>query len=45
MKFKYKIAGISILLGVMMVAGASELKAQDVQENTMKFGRLLPIGG
>ncbi len=43
MKFKYKIAGISILLGVMMVAGASELKAQDVQENTMKFGRLLRL--
>ena len=43
MRFKNKIAGISILLGGMMVAGVGELKAQDVQENTMKFGRLLRL--
>ena len=43
MRFKYKIAGISILLGVMMVAGVGELKAQDVQDNAMKFGRLLRL--
>ncbi|BBE19758.1 carboxy-terminal processing protease [Aquipluma nitroreducens] len=43
MRFKNKIAGISILLGGMMVAGIGELKAQDVQENTMKFGRLLRL--
>ncbi len=43
MRFKYKIAGISILVGVMMIAGVGELKAQDVQENTMKFGRLLRL--
>ena len=43
MRFKNKIAGISILLGGMMVAGVGELKAQDVQENNMKFGRLLRL--
>jgi carboxyl-terminal processing protease len=43
MRFKYKIAGISILLGFMVVAGVGELKAQDVQDNAMKFGRLLRL--
>ena len=43
MDFKYRKAGISILLGMMMMAGGSELKAQDVQDNTMKFGRLLRL--
>ena len=43
MRFKYKIAGISILLGLMVVAGVGELKAQEVQDNVMKFGRLLRL--
>jgi carboxyl-terminal processing protease len=43
MNSRYRNAGISILLGVMMLAGGSELKAQDVQGNTMKFGRLLRL--
>ncbi|MDP2336139.1 MAG: S41 family peptidase [Bacteroidota bacterium] len=43
MSFKYKNVGISILLGILMLAGGSELKAQDVQGNTMKFGRLLRL--
>jgi len=43
MRFKNKIAGISILLGFMVVAGVGELKAQDVQDNAMKFGRLLRL--
>jgi len=43
MSFNYRNAGISILLGVTMLMGASELKAQDVQGNTMKFGRLLRL--
>ncbi len=43
MRFKYKIAGISILLGLMVVAGVGELKAQEVQDNAMKFGRLLRL--
>lgn len=43
MSFRYRKAGISILLGMMMLAGGSELKAQDVQGNTMKFGRLLRL--
>jgi carboxyl-terminal processing protease len=43
MRFNYKITGFSILLGIMMMAGGSELKAQDVQNSTMKFGRLLRL--
>ena len=43
MNFNYKKAGISILLAVMMLTGGFELKAQDVQSNTMKFGRLLRL--
>jgi len=43
MRFKYRIAGISILLGFMVVAGVGELKAQEVQDNAMKFGRLLRL--
>lgn len=38
-----KITGLSILMGFMMLTGGSELKAQDVQSNTMKFGRLLRL--
>jgi len=43
MEFKYRKAGVSILVGIMMMVGGSELKAQDVQDNTMKFGRLLRL--
>ena len=44
MSFSFRKTGISILLGVMMVAGSSSgLRAQDVQNNTMKFGRLLRL--
>jgi carboxyl-terminal processing protease len=43
MSFNYRITGFSILLGIMMMAGGSELKAQDVQNSTMKFGRLLRL--
>jgi carboxyl-terminal processing protease len=43
MSFKYRITGFSILLGIMMLAGGSGLKAQDVQSNTLKFGRLLRL--
>jgi len=43
MSFRYKIAVVSILLGVISWGGGSELKAQDVQGNTMKFGRLLRL--
>jgi carboxyl-terminal processing protease len=43
MRFKFRNAGVSILLGIMMMAGGNELKAQDVQDNTMKFGRLLRL--
>jgi carboxyl-terminal processing protease len=43
MSLKYRNAGISILLGILMLAGGSELKAQDVQGSTMKFGRLLRL--
>jgi hypothetical protein len=40
---KYRITGISILLGALLIVGGSELKAQDVQSSTMKFGRLLRL--
>jgi carboxyl-terminal processing protease len=43
MKFKFRNAGASILLGIVMMAGGGELKAQDVQDNAMKFGRLLRL--
>ena len=43
MNFRFMRTGISILLGVMMLAGGGELKAQDVQDNTLKFGRLLRL--
>lgn len=31
------------MLGIVMLAGSGELKAQDVQSNTMKFNRLLRL--
>ena len=43
MRFKFRNAGVSILLGVMFIVGGSESKAQDVQSNTMKYGRLLRL--
>ena len=43
MNIRLKNTGVAILLGIMMLAGGSELKAQNVQENTLKFGRLLRL--
>lgn len=43
MSFKYCKRGFSILLGMMLLLGGSKLNAQDVQDNTMKFGRLLRL--
>lgn len=43
MNFRSMRTGISILLGAMIFAGSSELRAQDVQGNTLKFGRLLRL--
>jgi len=43
MIFNYKNASLSILLGILIFSGGAELKAQDVQGNTLKFGRLLRL--
>ncbi len=43
MRIKYRKTGISILLGLMLLAGGSELKAQDVLNSTAKFNRLLRL--
>ncbi len=43
MRFKFRNAGVSILMGLMVMTGGAELKAQDVQDNAMKFGRLLRL--
>jgi carboxyl-terminal processing protease len=43
MNFKYRNTGFSILLGLALFAGGIELKAQDVQNSTMKYGRLLRL--
>lgn len=43
MSFKYVKKGFSILLGILLLAGGSKLNAQDVQDGTMKFGRLLRL--
>jgi carboxyl-terminal processing protease len=43
MNFRIKISCFSILLGVIFYAGSGELKAQDVQSSTMKYGRLLRL--
>jgi len=50
MSLKYRQKGFSMLLGIMLLVGGSELKAQDVQSgaldvqgNAMKFGRLLRL--
>lgn len=43
MSERYVKKGFSILLGIMLLVGGSELNAQEVQEGTMKFGRLLRL--
>jgi carboxyl-terminal processing protease len=43
MNFRIKVSCFSILLGAVLFAGNSELKAQDVQSSTMKYGRLLRL--
>ena len=43
MKLNYMKTGISILLGILLLAGGGKLNAQDVQGNTLKFGRLLRL--
>lgn len=43
MIINYKHIGFSILIGATILIGSSESKAQDVQNSTMKFGRLLRL--
>ena len=43
MTLKYKKVGFSILLGAVLLVVGSGLKAQDVQNSTMKFNRLLRL--
>lgn len=43
MKFKLRNAGASFLLGILMVTVGSSLRAQEVQDNAMKFGRLMRL--
>lgn len=43
MGLRYVKKGFLILLGIMLFMGGSELNAQEVQEGTMKFGRLLRL--
>jgi carboxyl-terminal processing protease len=43
MILKFRNTVISILLGMMLLAGSTPLTAQEVQDNTMKFGRLLRL--
>lgn len=43
MNFRNKITCLSILLGMIFYAGVGELKAQDVQNSTAKFSRLLRL--
>lgn len=43
MNLKYRNTGILIIVGVIMFFGGNGLKAQDVQNNTLKFGRLLRL--
>lgn len=43
MKIKVKRTGIAVLIGVMMLSLGSVVKAQDVQNNAIKFGRLLRL--
>lgn len=43
MNMRFRNAVVSILMVTLMVASGSELKAQEVQDNAMKFGRLLRL--
>ncbi len=43
MNLSLKNTGVSVLLGMMLWTGGSELKAQDVQGSTLKFNRLLRL--
>lgn len=43
MNFRVKRNSIAILIGVMVLAFGSMVKAQDVQNNALKFGRLLRL--
>lgn len=43
MNFRNKITCFSILLGMIFITGSVELKAQDVQNSTAKFSRLLRL--
>ncbi len=43
MNSRIRSIGFLVLMTVLMVSGGSELKAQDVQSNAMKFGRLLRL--
>lgn len=43
MNFNYRITSLSILFGLVLLPGINDLKAQDVQNSTMKFGRLLRL--
>lgn len=43
MSFRNKITCFSILLGIIFITGSVELKAQDVQNSTVKFSRLLRL--
>jgi carboxyl-terminal processing protease len=43
MNFRNKITCFSILLGMIFYVTGGELKAQDVQSSTMKYGRLLRL--
>ncbi|MEI8114004.1 MAG: S41 family peptidase [Bacteroidia bacterium] len=43
MILKFRNTVISILLGMTLLVGSIPLKAQEVQDNTMKFGRLLRL--
>lgn len=43
MSVNYRKTGVSILLGMMLLLGGGGLKAQDVQNSTMKYGRLLRL--
>ncbi|MFA5329842.1 MAG: S41 family peptidase [Prolixibacteraceae bacterium] len=43
MNSRIRNVGFFVLLGVLMLSGGAGLKAQDVQNNAMKFGRLLRL--
>lgn len=43
MKFRYRKTGVSFFVGLMMLVGSGNAMAQEVQDNAMKFGRLLRL--